>query len=169
MTEQIRVYFAGPLFTQAEWLWNLRLANELRGLGMNIVLPQAEADLMLKGKKPFDATSLFSSNTTEIDNADVVLAVLDQPDPDSGTCWECGYAYKSGRPIVGLRTDFRPAGDDSERPVNLMLARSCKGFVAVPPHKIDDLVYVAEQVATVIRNVFQAESTRDRSAANRSF
>ena len=168
MIGQIRVYFAAPLFTQAEWLWNLRLASELRGLGMSIHLPQDEADLMLKKKKPFDATSLFSENTNEIEKADVVLAVLDQPDPDSGTCWECGYAYKAGRPIVGLRTDFRPAGDDSERPVNLMLARSCHGFVAIPPDKVDDLVYVAEQVAMVIRNVFEKESVKDRSAANRS-
>lgn len=158
MTGKTRIYFAAPLFTQAEWQWNSRLAEELRRLGMNVILPQADAEPMLKGKKSFDAADLFSSNISEIEKADVVLAILDQADPDSGTCWECGYAYKAGRPIVGLRTDFRPAGDDPARPVNLMLGRSCKGFVAVPPNKIDDLSYVAEQVVKVIRDVLQHES-----------
>lgn len=155
MPGKTRIYFAAPLFTQAEWQWNSRLADALRELGMNIILPQKKAEPMLKGEKPFDADRLFSLNTSEIENADIVLAILDQADPDSGTCWECGYAYKAGRPIVGLRTDFRAAGDDSERPVNLMLGRSCKGFVAVPRHKVDDLAYVAEQVATVIREVLE--------------
>lgn len=157
MPGKTRIYFAAPLFTQAEWQWNSRLAEELRRLGLTIILPQKEAEPMLKGEKTFDAATLFSLNTSEIEKADIILAILDQADPDSGTCWECGYAYKVGRPIVGLRTDFRPAGDDAERPVNLMLGRSCKGFVAVPPHKIDDLTYVAEQVVKVIRDLLPSE------------
>lgn len=160
MAAQTRVYFAGPLFTQAEWHWNARLAEALRGLGMNVLLPQAAAEPMLKGEKAFDGTALFSENIANIDSADVVLAILDQAEPDSGTCWECGYAYRAGRPIVGLRTDFRPAGDDAERPVNLMLGRSCMRFVAIPPNKIDDLSFVAEQVATAIHSVLQAESNK---------
>jgi nucleoside 2-deoxyribosyltransferase len=166
MTEQIRVYFAAPLFTQPEWHWNARLAKELTDLGLEIILPQAEAEPMLKGHKAFDAGSLFSLNIREIENADVVLAVLDQADPDSGTCWECGFAYKAGRPIIGLRTDFRPAGDDADRPVNLMLARSCKAFVALPANKIDDFSFVAEQVAGAIREAFNSESPANMSLAN---
>jgi nucleoside 2-deoxyribosyltransferase len=155
MAKEIRVYFAAPLFTQGEWLWNLSLAEALRNLGLNIILPQSSAEPMLKGGQAFDADGLFSTNIAEIERADVVLAVLDQADPDSGTCWECGYAYKAGRPLIGLRTDFRPAGDDSSRPVNLMLGRSCKEFVALQPDKIDDLPAVAEQIARAIRSVVQ--------------
>jgi len=158
MSASIRVYFAGPLFTQPEWQWNSRLAGELRRLGLDIVLPQNEAEPMLKGLKSFDPEALFSSNTMEIEMADIVLAILDQADPDSGTCWECGYAFKAGRPIVGLRTDFRPAGDDVTRPVNLMLARSCRDFISVPPNRIDDLAFVAEEVARVIGTVLEMET-----------
>lgn len=51
MTGKTRIYFAAPLFTQAEWQWNSRLAEELRRLGMNVILPQADAEPMLKGKR----------------------------------------------------------------------------------------------------------------------
>ena len=41
-----------------------------------------------------------------IDWADVLLGIMDGADPDSGTCWEVGYAYRK-KPIVLVRTDLR--------------------------------------------------------------
>jgi nucleoside 2-deoxyribosyltransferase len=153
MTEKIRVYFAAPLFTQAEWQWNSRLALELRGLNLDVILPQASAEPMLKGTEEFDAQALFVGNISQIDEADIVLAVLDQADPDSGTCWECGYAYKAGRPIVGLRTDLRRLGDDPAASVNLMLSRSCVALLEVPFKERDNLQWVAHKVAELIHRL----------------
>jgi nucleoside 2-deoxyribosyltransferase len=59
-----------------------------------------------------------------LDQADVVVACMDGPDPDSGTAWECGYAYAQGKPIVCYRTDFRSSGDLLGAPYNLMLTES---------------------------------------------
>jgi nucleoside 2-deoxyribosyltransferase len=141
-----RIYFAGPLFTQAEWQWNARLAAELRGRGVEVLLPQETAEPMLKDPSKFDAQKLFETNISDIEKAGVVLAVLDQADPDSGTCRECGYAYKVGRPIIGLRTDIRGGGDDPGQVVNLMLSKCCRDFLLVPYDKRDDLAWVAQQV-----------------------
>ena len=44
--------------------------------------------------------------------------------PDSGTAWECGYAYAKGKPLVCYRTDFRITGDTEGAPYNLMLSES---------------------------------------------
>ena len=44
--------------------------------------------------------------------------------PDSGTAWECGYAFAKGKPIVCYRTDFRITGDTEGAPYNLMLSES---------------------------------------------
>jgi nucleoside 2-deoxyribosyltransferase len=49
---------------------------------------------------------IFEADVRGIDWADVVVANMDGADPDSGTCWECGYAYRK-KPIVIFRTDFR--------------------------------------------------------------
>jgi glutathione S-transferase len=50
-----------------------------------------------------------------------VFAVLDGTDVDSGTAAEIGYAAALGCTIVGLRTDFRMAGDNPAAPVNLQV------------------------------------------------
>lgn len=150
MAERARIYVAAPLFTQAEWRWNERLGEALGGFGFEVVLPQRRAEPMLYGREPFDAGVLFRDNVEEIRRAAVVLAVLDQPDPDSGTCWECGYAYAIGRPVVGLRTDIRSSGDDPEAAVNLMLSRSCSAFLSVPFDRRDNVEWVAARLAELI-------------------
>jgi len=54
-----------------------------------------------------------------MDWSEVIVANMDGPDPESGTCWECGYAYGK-KPILLYRTDFRQAGDAPNTPFNLM-------------------------------------------------
>jgi nucleoside 2-deoxyribosyltransferase len=153
MGEKLNVYFAAPLFTQAEWLWNLNLAQALRELDLDVTLPQSRAEPMLNGEELFNSRILFEANTSGIDEADIVLAVLDQADPDSGTCWECGYAYKAGRRIVGVRTDIRRAGDDPNASVNLMLSQCCDEMLEIPLNKRNDLLWVAHQLANLIHGV----------------
>ena len=52
-----------------------------------------------------------------IDWADMVVACMDGPDPDSGTAWECGYAFAKGKPIVCDPTDFRMTVTPRARPI----------------------------------------------------
>ena len=52
------------------------------------------------------AKQIFNKDVEGIDWAEVVVANMDGPDPDSGTCWECGYAYRK-KPVILFRTDFR--------------------------------------------------------------
>jgi nucleoside 2-deoxyribosyltransferase len=61
-------------------------------------------------------------NAELLDRSAGVLAVLDGVDVDSGTASEIGYAVARGKPVVGLRTDLRPAGDNPGTPVNLQVA-----------------------------------------------
>jgi nucleoside 2-deoxyribosyltransferase len=145
------VYIAGPLFTQSEWQWNESLASHLREMGFEIVLPQERAVPMLQSKESFSGRALFTDNIAAIDRAQLVVAVLDGADADSGTSWECGYAFKAGRPIIGLRTDLRAGGDDSQAGMNLMLSNSCSQIVAVPQSKQSDIVWLTERVAGAIR------------------
>src|SRR6266568_2472261 len=158
-TRKVRVYFAAPLFSQAQWLWNQRLSEELEGLGFDVILPQKTAKPMLKGERAFNADLLFASNTVGIDEADVLVAVLDEADPDSGTCWECGYAYKTGRPIVAIRTDIRRVGDDPAGSVNLMLSRSCSAYLQTPLDELDDLTGLAGKIADSIRQALSKSNT----------
>ena len=61
-----------------------------------------------------------------MDSADIVVAMLDGADSDSGTAFELGYALARGKKIIGVRTDFRQSQD---RGVNLMLSHACARYV----------------------------------------
>jgi len=111
----MKLYFAGPLFTSAERAWNNALATALRDGGHDVFLPQEQEP----GK---DAAGIFSTDVGGIDWADALVAIMDGPDPDSGTAWECGYAYGK-KPILLVRTDFR-AQTGSGAPYNPMLTES---------------------------------------------
>lgn len=60
-------------------------------------------------------------NTEFIKKSDLILAVLDGSDADSGTSAEIGYAYGIGKKIYGYRTDFRYSGDNFGSKVNLQV------------------------------------------------
>jgi nucleoside 2-deoxyribosyltransferase len=112
----MKIYFAGPLFTAAERAWNRELAAALHDGGHEVFLPQDQEP----GKS---AAGIFATDVAGIDWADALVAVMDGPDPDSGTAWECGYAY-GRKPIVQIRTDFRVMAGDHRAPYNPMLTES---------------------------------------------
>ncbi len=112
----MRIYFAGPLFSAAERDWNATLATALRDAGHEVFLPQEQEP----GK---DAPGIFATDVGGIDWADCLVAIMDGADPDSGTCWEVGYAYQK-KPIVLVRTDMRRNENSGGSGYNPMLTES---------------------------------------------
>jgi nucleoside 2-deoxyribosyltransferase len=121
-----KIYLAGPLFTLAEQNFNAELARFLESEGFEVFLPQENEP------RRNTAKSIFDMDVAALDWADMVVACMDGPDPDSGTAWECGYAYAKGKPIVCFRTDFRISGDTKGAPYNLMLTESATARIEVP-------------------------------------
>jgi nucleoside 2-deoxyribosyltransferase len=146
----MQIYLAAPLFSQAEWQWNSELVSKLRATGYEVTVPQEAAWPMVAKQKDFNPTELFTSNVAAIDQSSVVLAVLDGADPDSGTSWECGYAYKAGKLVIGVRTDFRGGGDDPGTSVNLMLSRGCREIILLPMEKRSDWNWLVQRVTEAI-------------------
>jgi nucleoside 2-deoxyribosyltransferase len=127
----MKIYMAGPLFSTAELAFNAELAKELRGRGHEVFLPQEHEQ-----RKDLPA-EIFESDVRGLDWAEVVVACLDGPDPDSGTCWELGYAYAKGKPSIVYRTDFRLfEGTD---PINLMMTESADHVVIMKMADVADL------------------------------
>ncbi len=124
----MNLYLAGPLFTQSERRWLRQLAQLLADPGHGVFLPQDDAQAPLL-RDPPDFHGAFELCRDAIDRCDAVVAVLDGPDTDSGTAWECGYAYARVKPVVAVRTDFR-GGEDAG--LNLMLRRSAHVLIEIP-------------------------------------
>jgi len=64
---------------------------------------------------------IAAKNEEAIRRCDLVVAILDGVDVDSGTASEIGFAYGLGKPSLGLRTDSRLAGDNLGSVVNLQV------------------------------------------------
>src|SRR3990167_1245277 len=109
----MRIYLAGPLFSTSELQWNAILAQFLRRRGNDVYLPQESEGIFMTNAE------IFKLDVVGIDQSNVVVANLDGSDPDSGTCWELGYAYAKGKPTYWYRTDWRGDGK-----VNLMMSES---------------------------------------------
>jgi len=97
------------------------------------------------------ARDIFLTDVEGWDSSDVVLANMDGPDPDSGTCWECGYAYKK-MPIILYRTDFRKSGDTDTTAYNLMLTESANEILDVS-QDIDDESRIAAKIHEALQRM----------------
>jgi nucleoside 2-deoxyribosyltransferase len=115
------VYLAAPLFSEAERNYNLSIAELLRKNFFDVFLPQVNGDDSESRTKE-KQFRIFSDNLNALKNADVLVAIIDGADADSGTSWEMGYFFALGKKIIALRTDFRRSGNEEK--VNLMLEES---------------------------------------------
>jgi nucleoside 2-deoxyribosyltransferase len=106
----VRLYVAGPLFSEAERAWLDALAARLRGEGFDCFVPHENfpklADVTLDEVYRIDSGGLRSSNA--------LVAWLDGPIVDDGTACEIGMfaeLVRSGgehyRGIVAITTDIR--------------------------------------------------------------
>jgi nucleoside 2-deoxyribosyltransferase len=114
------IYFAAPLFCQAEQAFNLQLTVKLEERGLTVFLPQRDG--VESSKPPYNEMTvdelrqaIFVLDRDKILDADVFLFVLDGRVPDEGACVELGIAYgqnhllQQDKLIIGLQTDSRAA------------------------------------------------------------
>ena len=146
----MKIYLAGPLFSTAEREFNARLAELLQRKGHEVWLPQAFEQRSVPAKQ------IFEKDVEGVDWAEVVVANMDGPDPDSGTCWECGYAHGK-KPVIVYRTDFRIAEDPEKGPFNLMLTESATRCLELA---FKDSATVAQRLLEVLDEIESRAQTQ---------
>jgi nucleoside 2-deoxyribosyltransferase len=133
--ERLAVYVAGPLgFTPYGLEYNENVMTALRAAGLSPLDPWtipddpfAAAAALPAGAARLaafaDANRVAGARNEQLIRASAgVLALLDGADVDSGTAAEIGFAAALRIPVVGLRLDLRPAGDNEATVVNLQVA-----------------------------------------------
>jgi nucleoside 2-deoxyribosyltransferase len=95
------IYLAGPdIFRPDVSEWADRSRDLCRRYGYEPLLPLDHGET--------EAQRIFQANIKLIRKAQVVIANLDPfrgPEPDSGTCFELGYAAALGKRVCGYVTD----------------------------------------------------------------
>jgi nucleoside 2-deoxyribosyltransferase len=141
----MKLYYAAPLFTRAEKDFNNSVVETLRNEGFNVLFPQEFTSLIPKNVEFFKKA--FESCLKHIAESDVVVAIVDGPDADSGTCFEMGYAFAKNIPIIAIRTDFRAS---EENGVNLMISQCTRLFLQNTAMTISELV---SQIVIMLKTV----------------
>lgn len=125
-----RMYVASPLgFTDAgRYFLKNHLLPKLDKIGLDVLDPwkplldKSTADIVGSERMTKkEAMELGKSNANMIRNADIVLAVLDGTDVDSGVAAEVGYAFGLRKRIIGYRGDFRLSSESPNCIVNLQV------------------------------------------------
>ncbi len=106
-----------PRLVAAGWEVLDPWVDESGAIAATLALPPGPARLVALQEM---SRTIGARNRRLLAEAAAVLAVLDGPDVDSGTAAEVGWAAASGRPVIGLRTDFRLA-DHEAAVVNLQV------------------------------------------------
>lgn len=153
----MKIYFAAPLFSLNERSSNRRLAAAIEKLspGVKVLLPQD-----LKFHNQFNAPEFFGEVYAGclklLEDSDVIVAILDGPSADDGTAYEVGYAVAKGKPVIGIRTDYR---DSQERGMNLMLSRGCSAIVHRPAFD-EDFDALAKDIGRKLKQVMKPKSEK---------
>ena len=135
MTDTRSIYLASPLgFAESTRGYMAELLRQLRDVlvvnnpwdDSSFVDDFARARALTDVTERRDALHLVNlaiggKNEVLIRASDMLVAVLDGADVDSGTAGEIGLAYGLGKRVFGLRTDFRVTGDNEAAGVNLQL------------------------------------------------
>jgi nucleoside 2-deoxyribosyltransferase len=130
----MKIYTAGPLgFSEAGRVFHQRIVAQLRDLNHEVLDPWefdgaaiARVLAMPYGEERRSAWAelnplIGAANQRLMDDADVIVAVLDGVDVDSGTAAEIGYGFAKAKKILGYRGDFRLAGENEGSTVNLQV------------------------------------------------
>ena len=103
-----KVYFAGPMFNQAEKDYNLKITKLLEEYGYQVFLPQRDGieAARLEGKTEEELIKIiFDLDAGQVRKADIIFMNIDGRAPDEGACVELGIAYGIGKRCYGFKTD----------------------------------------------------------------
>lgn len=120
----MKLYFAAPLFSQAELAFNNQLTKQIESIGYDVFLPQRDGDTDTEVYRAMTteerARAIFGMDLKRIEGTDIFLYVLDGRIPDEGAAVALGLAYShkkhvnNKQQLIGLHTDKRAAFIDEK-------------------------------------------------------
>lgn len=110
----MKIYLASPLFTEYEKAQVMYAANALRNQGHDVYVPMEHSIENAWNYSNADwARMVFEEDVKAIREADAIYCIYYGLYSDSGTAWECGFAYALNKPVHLI--------DESNQEVSLMV------------------------------------------------
>lgn len=134
--KEIFIYPAGPLgFSEAgRYFYEKVFIPMLIEIGFTVLDPWTLTDpkiIIAAIKTPYGTKQvkkwqkanqiIGANNAKAIEKSQIIVAILDGVDVDSGTASEVGFGAAFGKPTIGYRGDFRLSADNVGSTVNLQV------------------------------------------------
>ncbi|MEG0260067.1 MAG: nucleoside 2-deoxyribosyltransferase [Lysinibacillus sp.] len=118
----MKAYLANGLFSLGDRLVNEKLAAAIREAIPHISLYVPQENDAINDKTSYaDSLAIAEADLSMLKDSDVLIAVLDGVEIDSGVAAEIGAFAMLNRPIVGLFTDVRQQGRDNSTKINALI------------------------------------------------
>ena len=122
----MKVYLASPFFEAGE----IAIYNK----AIQLLRSQPDIDLFVPREHTIPnawdlpnhiwAENVFSADLLALQKAEVVVVLNHGLYSDSGTAWECGYAYATGKVVVNVNIEYY------DTPFSLMMMNGCTTTVS---------------------------------------
>ncbi|MBT2731947.1 nucleoside 2-deoxyribosyltransferase [Carnobacterium sp. ISL-102] len=111
-----KIYFASPLFSEMERLYNEKIVLSIRETypEIEVYVPQEQGEINDKNAYA-DSMAIAKYDTDALLASQLMVAILDGSTIDVGVATEIGIAYQAGIPIIGLYTDSRQQGAENKQ------------------------------------------------------
>lgn len=110
-----QIYLASPFFNETELAAVAAAEQTLRSCGFSVYSPREHEYRGAEAGSVAWAEAIFREDVAAIQASDLLVVLYHGNYSDSGTAWECGYAWGLGKPVIAVIL-----GDDA----NLMVHRS---------------------------------------------
>ncbi|WP_337982411.1 nucleoside 2-deoxyribosyltransferase [Lysinibacillus sp. C5.1] len=118
----MKAYLANGLFSLGDRLVNERLATAIRQAIPNIELYVPQENDAINDKASYaDSLAIAEADLAMLQTSDVLVAVLDGVEIDSGVAAEIGAFSMLNRPIVGVFTDVRQQGRENMMKIEALI------------------------------------------------
>lgn len=116
-----KAYFASPLFSEMELVYNEYLVKKIKDLYPNLELYVPQEQMEINDKNAYaDSIMIAKMDTDQLLSSQFMIAVLDGVSIDVGVATEIGVAYQAGIPIIGLYTDSRQQGATNQKKLDAL-------------------------------------------------
>ncbi|MFF5993653.1 nucleoside 2-deoxyribosyltransferase [Lysinibacillus sp. KU-BSD001] len=119
----MKAYLANGLFSIGDRYVNQYLAAEIRKAveGIDLYVPQ-ENDAINDKSAYADSLAIAEADLQSLQASDVLIAVIDGGEIDSGVAAEIGVFSTLNRPIIALFSDVRQQGRDNHKKIEALIA-----------------------------------------------
>ena len=119
----MKAYLANGLFSMGDRFTNEIIAKAVRKAIPTIELYVPQENDAINDKSSYaDSLTIAQADMDKLVDSDVLIAVLDGVEIDSGVAAEIGAFSMLKRPIIGVFTDVRQQGRDNGKKIDALIA-----------------------------------------------